>query len=257
MRTRFGAIRPRVGSRRARGALLGVALLAVVGCSGPTASPSASPTAAPFADRPAVSIDGTWTAQNGQWTFTGTVDPQGNATDVVLEVGPGPQTLREFDAQVPVSQGVLDAGPVTITTSQIPDIPEICVRFSATNAVGTSVSQPLCVPHDIPTLAPPGSPTIRVDSVAPATNGQWSISAYVDPMHAATDAVLDIGTGPASSPSYTKHVPLATGMSDPASLQVAFDLPAGAAEVCVRVTATNSVGTTSSDPTCFSPAAPS
>ena len=255
MKLGFGALTRRRARRRAPTAILALALAAAAGCSNP--APSASPTAAPFADRPAISIDGTWTAQDGQWTFTGVVDPEGEPTDVVLEVGPGPQTLRQFDSQVPVARAVTEAGPITVTTRAIPDIPEICVRFSATNSVGTSVSQPLCVPHDIPTPGPLNAPTIRIDSVAPATNGQWAISAYIDPMHAATDVVLDIGTGPASSPVYTKHVPVATGMTDPASQQVSFDLPAGATEVCVRITATNSVGTTTTVPSCFSPAAPS
>ena len=237
-------------------ALLAAAVVVLGGCdtSAPTGAPS--PTPGVFADRPGVTIDGTWTAQNGRWTFTGSVDPLGAPTDVVLDVGPGPQTLRQFDTHLPVVRQVVDAQALTITTDQIPDIPEICVRFTATNRVGSSVTPPLCFPHVVPTIPPPGAPVVRIDNVAPAANGQWTISAYVDSKRAATDAVLDIGTGPASSPSYTAHVSLAKAFLDAATLQIAVSVP-NADEVCVRVTATNSVGTTSSAPTCFSPAAPS
>jgi hypothetical protein len=239
---------------RRRVVLLATATLVLVAAcdtSAPTVAPS--PTPGVFVDRPAVQIDGTWTAQNGTWTFTGSVDPLGAPTDVVLDVGPGPQTLRQFDTHLPVAQQVVDAKPLTITTDQIPNIPEICVRFTATNSAGSSSSSPLCFPHDLPTFLPPGAPVVRIDGVTPAANGQWTVSAYVDSKRAATDAVLDIGTGPASSPTYTAHVSLATAFLDAATLQVVVTAP-NANEVCIRVTATNSVGTTSSAPTCLSPA---
>ena len=229
-------------------------LVAACDSSAPTAPPSATPGV--FADRPAVGIGNTWTAQNGKWTFTGSIDPLGAPTDVVLDVGPGPQTLRQFDSHLAVAQQVVDAQELTITTDQIPDIPEICVRFTATNRVGSSSTSPLCFPHDIPTLPPPGAPVVRIDGVTPAANGQWTVSAYVDSKRAATDAILDIGTGPASSPTYSAHVSLVKAFLDAATLQLSVAVP-NANEVCVRVTATNSVGTTSSAPTCFSPAAPS
>ena len=237
-------------------ALLAAAVVVLAGCdtSAPTGAPSPTPGA--FADRPGVTIDGTWTAQNGRWTFTGSVDPLGAPTDVVLDVGPGPQTLRQFDSHLPVVRQVADAQVLAITTDQIPNIPERCVRFTATNQVGSSSTPPLCFPHDIPTLPPPGAPVVRIDNVTPAANGQWTVSAYVDSKRAATDAVLDIGTGPATSPTYTAHVSLVKAFLDAATLQVSVDVPS-AGQVCIRVTATNSVGTTSSAPTCFSPAAPS
>lgn len=233
------------------GALL---LLAACDASAPTPSPLSTPGV--FADRPAVGISNSWTAQDGKWTFTGSVDPLGAPTDVVLEVGPGPETLRQFDTHLDVVQQVAIAQELTITTDQIPNVPEICVRFTATNSVGSSSSSPLCFPHDVPTIPPPGAPVVRIDGVTPTANGQWTVSAYLDSKRAATDAVLDIGTGPASSPTYTAHVSLATAFLDAATLQVSVAVPSGD-QVCIRVTATNSVGTTSSAPTCFSPAAPS
>lgn len=230
--------------------------LAACDAVAPSVGPSPSPTSDVFADRPAVQMDTTWTAAKGQWTFTGSVDPQGAATDVVFEIGPGPETLRQFDTQLPVVQQLTAAGPLTITTGQIPNIPLICVRFTATNEVGTSFSTPLCFLHDLPTIPPPGAPTVRIDQVAPAANGQWTVSAYIDPKGAATDAVLDVGTGPASAPTFTSHISMTKGMTEAATLQVTTAVPQSA-EVCIRVIATNSIGTTSSAPSCFSPVAPS
>jgi hypothetical protein len=131
-------------------ALAGVVGTAVVaGCVAPT--PSATPTVPP-APKPSVQIDPTWQADGGEWTFTGRVDPQGDPTDVVLEIGPGPATARQFNPQIPVAQDVMEAGPLTISTRDIPDIDEICVRFTATNSAGTSSTSPLCVPHDLPSF---------------------------------------------------------------------------------------------------------
>jgi hypothetical protein len=131
-------------------ALAGIVGTAVAaGCVAPT--PSATPTVPP-APKPSVQIDPTWQADGGEWTFTGRVDPQGDPTDVALEIGPGPATARQFDRQVPVAQDLTDAGPLTITTRDVPDVDEICVRFTATNSAGTSSSTPLCVPHDLPSF---------------------------------------------------------------------------------------------------------
>lgn len=130
--------------------------LALAGCE---ASTSVTPTA--FAARPGVQIDQSWQTTNGQWTFTGHVDPEGQLTDVVLEVGPGPVTARAFDRRIPVAQDLTDPGPLTITTRDIPDSGEICVRFTATNNAGSSSSTPLCFPHDLPSIV--------VDAVPPTT----------------------------------------------------------------------------------------
>ena len=148
-------------------ALTSVAVLALLAACDAVVEPSAAPReSAP--PKPAVQIDQTWTAANGEWTFTGRVDPHGDPTDVVLEVGPGPATARQFDQQIPVAEGLVDAGPVTVTTRDIPDIDEICVRFSATSEAGTSVTSPLCVPHDLPSIVVDAAPPIVTFS-APAT----------------------------------------------------------------------------------------
>jgi hypothetical protein len=164
-----------------------VAVAALAGCD--ATAPTAAPTA--FALRPAVQIDSTWQASNGQWTFTGRVDPQGDPTDVVLDVGPGPATTRQFNQQIPVAQDVTEAGPLTITTRDMPDIDEICVRFTATNSAGTSSSTPLCVPHDLPSFVIDADPPTATFS-APAT-GSTTVLTVTTFTVEWTEA--DVGTG--------------------------------------------------------------
>jgi hypothetical protein len=149
-------------------AIAGIMVLAGCDTSAPTVAPNPTANPSTFAARPAIRMDPRWTASNGAWTFTGTVDPQGDPTDLILEIGPGPSTLRRFDQQVPVAQAVAEAGPVTVTTRAIPDIPEICVRFSATNSAGTSSTSPLCFPHDQASIVVDAAPPVTVFS-APAT----------------------------------------------------------------------------------------
>ena len=91
----------------------------------------------------------------------------GDPTDVVLEIGPGPITLRKFDQQLPVDQGLIHPGPLAITTPDIPNIDEICVRFTATNSAGTSLSTPLCFPHDVPSIVVDADPPVT-EFAAPA-----------------------------------------------------------------------------------------
>lgn len=167
------------------GVIVGAATLA--GCEVPT--PTVAPTA--FALRPSVQIDQTWRADNGEWTFTGRVDPQGDPTDVVLEIGPGPATARQFDRQVPVAQDVTEAGPLTITTRDIPDIDEICVRFTATNSAGTSSSTPLCVPHDLPSFVIDADPPTATFA-APATGSTTVLDTTTFTVEWAE---ADVGTG--------------------------------------------------------------
>ena len=162
---------------------------ALAGCDAEVLPSAVAPTELP--PRPAIEIDGTWTADGGEWTFTGYVDPARDPTDVVLEIGPGPATLRQFDERVPVAQAVVDAGPLTITTREIPDIDEICVRFSATNSAGTSVSSPLCVPHDLPSIVIDADPpTATFSTPATGTATDLNVRTYTV---AWTEA--DVGTG--------------------------------------------------------------
>jgi hypothetical protein len=163
-----------------------VVVVALAGCDTP---PSVSPTVG--AGRPGIRIDPSWQAANGEWTFTGDVQPQGAATDVVLEIGPGPSTARLFDHQVTVVTGVTADGPLTISTREIPDIDEICVRFTATNSAGKSSTPPLCFPHDLPSFV--------VDADPPTTTFKAPVFGTTTVIHAATFTVSwtesDVGTG--------------------------------------------------------------
>ena len=226
-----------------------VVAIAVPGCGTDLPPPSVTPTAA--AVRPAVQIDQMWTATNGRWTFKGTVDPEGLPTDVVLEIGPGPATARRFDGKVAVAQDVVVAGPLTVTTREIPNIKDICVRFTATNGGGTTSSSPLCFPHDLPTIAPPAAPTVHIDPDWTAANGQWTFSGPVDPKGLPTDVVLEIGAGPASSAKFDSRISVAQDVTDAATLTITTGEIPDIEDICVRFTATNRVGSASSTPLCF------
>lgn len=171
-----------VGSLKLVAVVIGV--IALAGCEAltatvtPNASGGSHASTAPgaVAAQPAIQIDPTWTSANGQWTFTGNVDPQGDSTDVKIQIGPGPATTRVFDKELPVAKGLTVPSPLTITTGEIPDIPEICVRFSATNSAGTSLTSPLCFPHDLPSFVPEAGPPVTTFS-APATGATVVIKA--------------------------------------------------------------------------------
>ena len=169
--------------------MLGAVVIGPAALAGCGVAPSVAPTAS--AARPAVQIDPSWQATDGQWTFTGHVDPEDDSTDVVLEVGPGPVTARQFDRQIPVTQGLTDPGPLTITTRDIPDIDEICVRFTATNRAGTSWSTPLCFAHDLASIV--------VDAEAPTTNFSAPATGTTTVLNGTTYTVLwtetEAGTG--------------------------------------------------------------
>jgi hypothetical protein len=137
------------------GAVAAMGVLA--GCDA-AVEPSPEPTEDAL-PKPAIQIEETWTAADGQWTFTGVVDPQGDPTAVILEIGPGPFSARIFDQEVPVSAD--------------------CVRFAATNGGGTSVSSPLCIPHDLPSfVADAEPPTVTFTTPATGTRTDLSIATF-------------------------------------------------------------------------------
>jgi hypothetical protein len=167
-------------------AVVAVAAAATLGgCAGPSSTPT------PQAAKPVVEIDPTWGSTNGEWTFTGRVDPRGAATDVVLEAGPGTSTGRRFDRQFAVAYGVVDPGPLTIATSDIADITQVCVRFTATNIAGTSWTAPLCFSHDMPSIV--------ADDVPPTTDFSAPAFGTTTVLNAASYAVswteTDTGSG--------------------------------------------------------------
>ena len=224
-------------------------LVIAAACDAAVPSPSVSPSAL-AALRPAIQIDQQWAAADGQWTFTGRVDPDGEPTDVVLEVGPGPANARQFDATLPVTQGITAAGPVTITTRNLPDIDEICVRFTATNVAGSSSTPPLCFPRDLPTVGPPGAPVAEIVPDWTLTDGEWSFTGRIDPKGAPTDVLLEVGRGPAAGVTWEREIPAAQDQIEIATLTITTrDVP-DADEICARFTATNAIGSASSEPLC-------
>ena len=86
---------------------------------------------------------GDWSSSNGRWTFNATVNPRGSPTDVVLEYGFGPASAPVFDVTVPVEDGLFDAAAVTVTVDIGEEAP-FCARFTATNEVGSTSSEPRC-----------------------------------------------------------------------------------------------------------------
>jgi hypothetical protein len=222
--------------------------LLLTACGAPP--PSVAP--APTALRPAIRIDPTWTAVDGEWTFTGQVDPFGEPTDVVLEAGPAPASARVFDTELPVAQGLTEAGPLTIATRELPNADEVCVRFSASNSAGTTSSTPLCFARAVPSVVA-AAPGVEIDERWTEEDGEWSFTGRIDPEGEPTDVVLEIGPGPAAEPTWDSEVAAAQDLLEPAALTVASRNIPDSAEACVRFTATNDIGTNSSEPLCFRP----
>jgi hypothetical protein len=238
--------------RPARSALV-VAVVAVVAllaaCREQAVAPTPRATRPPIA--PIVQMDQSWTAIGGHWTFTGYLDPEGYPSDVALDYGQGSVSSMQVLGQVPVAQAVSTAGPITVTTSQIPKVDQVCVRFAATSQIGSSTSQPLCFPYTPPTAQPPVPPSVEIQTDVTFANGAWTFAVSVDPGNALTSVALQIGHGPASKPVYTSTIEVAKGVSDTSTIQFTTkDLPE-VSTVCVRFVATNSAGKASSDPLCF------
>ena len=131
---------------------LSVAVL-VVGCSTiaePTEPARPTPTPGPPALRFSSSTGSTFDGRI--WTISVIVEPKGVPTDVALEWHPGLED-GPFDHVIPVSQGVLDVGRVSIETMDLPVDQAFCYRFTATNELGDATTDPHCFPG-LPSFAP-------------------------------------------------------------------------------------------------------
>jgi hypothetical protein len=124
-----------------RRTLLDALVVAAVvgGCE--IATPTPSPTEPPLT-APTIRFDH-YTGNNGIWTFYATVNPGGSPTEVVLETGTGTEDAPVFDDRVPVASDMLSPGDVTAII-EYPENAGFCVRFTATNAVGTTSTAPRC-----------------------------------------------------------------------------------------------------------------
>lgn len=132
--------------------VLGVLAVLLSACEFSTQRPVPPPTGPPpvGAAAPAISIDQRWTTVDGTWTFTGRLDPGGAPTDVILEIGHDIANQRSFEREEPVAQDVMDVGQISVDVEVPSGRPNVCVRFTATNEVGSGSSQPFCVSTTLP-----------------------------------------------------------------------------------------------------------
>lgn len=138
--------------------LVPVLALAIAGCSEPVPeTPTPSPPTAPTI------VVGNFTGIDGRWTFNASVHPRGSPTDVVLEYYLGPEGSRDFDQRVDVETGLLDSGTMTAQLV-LADDAVFCVRFTATNEVGSTSSEPRCLGE-----RPPGVIVVPVPPSDPAS----------------------------------------------------------------------------------------
>jgi hypothetical protein len=122
--------------------LIGLAACVLIGACGPGPA-SSTPPPEPPPEAPTISFH-RYTAANGIWTFYAFIDPGGSPTVVVLETGAGPVDAPDFVDSVPVASAMLNPGEVTGVV-QYPEDASFCVRFTATNAAGTTSSPPRCI----------------------------------------------------------------------------------------------------------------
>ena len=117
------------------GGLLATVVVAVAGCDVVTVSPSPSEStpSAPFIR---FRTDSTAQFDGERWTFLATLGPNGSPTDLVLEVGSSTLEAPAFDRTIPVEAVVI--APRSMDFRVVLPEGSFCVRFTATNAVGTS-----------------------------------------------------------------------------------------------------------------------
>jgi hypothetical protein len=118
--------------------LVPILALAIAGCGEPAPeSPTPPPATAPTI------VVGSFTGIDGLWTMQASVHPRGSPTDVALEYRLGPEGPGEFDQRVDVETGLLESGTVTARL-ELADDTVFCARFTATNEVGSTSSEPRC-----------------------------------------------------------------------------------------------------------------
>jgi hypothetical protein len=99
-----------------------------------------------------------------------------------------------------------------------------------------------------PTEPPLKAPTIQFDRYT-ATNGVWTFYATVNPGGSPTEVVLETGVGTEDAPVFDDRVPVASDMLSSGQVTAVVEYPEDVA-FCVRFTARNEVGTTSTAPRC-------
>jgi hypothetical protein len=85
-----------------------------------------------------------------------------------------------------------------------------------------------------------------------ATNGRWTFNATVNPRGSPTHVVLEYGFGTEAAPVFDTTLEVATDLLDARALTATVQL-SEEASFCARFTATNEVGSVSSEQRCQSP----
>jgi hypothetical protein len=93
-------------------------------------------------------------------------------------------------------------------------------------------------------------PAISIDQSWTSTDNVFTFTGSVDPQSLPTLVVLEIGVGPQGSGVFGQSVPVSDRVISPGPVSVQVKVPT-ASEVCVRFTATNEAGTSSSRPLCI------
>lgn len=102
-----------------------------------------------------------------------------------------------------------------------------------------------------PTESPPTAPTIRLGDWQ-ATDGRWTFTATVNPRGSPTDVVLEYGFGPETAPAFDTIVSIEEDLLDARAVSATVEVGEDR-EFCARFTATNEIGSVSTDARCHEP----
>ena len=100
------------------------------------------------------------------------------------------------------------------------------------------------------TASPPTAPLMRYQSQAIVIfdGTTWTFYGSVNPNGSPTDVVLEVGSGTEEAPAFDRSLPVAEDLILPEAFE--FHTSDLEAPFCVRFTATNDVGVTSTDAYC-------
>ena len=139
--------------------VFGVAIgSAIAGCApveAPTEQVRPTPTPGPPSLRFSSSTG--WTSDGHTWEISVIVETKGLPTDVLAEYHLGLED-GPFDQSIAVADDVIDAGRVSIHTTELPVDKPFCLRFTATNELGIASTVPHCLPGFPSGAPPPASP---------------------------------------------------------------------------------------------------
>lgn len=100
-----------------------------------------------------------------------------------------------------------------------------------------------------PTASPSAAPLLFPMDWSAGNNGRWTFNVSVNPRGSPTDVILEYGFGPESAPVFDTTVPVEEDLFDPQAVAVTVDMGEGR-PFCARFTATNEVGSVSTEPRC-------